>query len=227
MTTLASSRATSHRIAWPSGFRAASSSTMSCRPSRSSRRGRAPAGPRLPARRSSGGPSLARRGRAPFKFAGAYGLSPPPAPGRNGCQGLRVLHPGERRPLPEAAEAAGIRSWGSPSTSTASRSRSRSGITPFGERTPGTTWASTWSFPARPGCGQGSRWTGSRAGGSHRERARPPLRRLDYVVGSVHFIRDMAVDHDAYDVWEGDQRPRQGLGALLRDIRRGDPDRDV
>jgi len=25
--------------------------------------------------------------------------------------------------------------------------------------------------------------------------------RLDYVVGSVHFIRDMAVDHDAYDVW--------------------------
>ncbi len=25
---------------------------------------------------------------------------------------------------------------------------------------------------------------------------------LDYVVGSVHFIRDKAVDHDAYDVWE-------------------------
>jgi len=25
---------------------------------------------------------------------------------------------------------------------------------------------------------------------------------LDYVVGSVHFIRDMAVDHDAYDVWD-------------------------
>ena len=25
--------------------------------------------------------------------------------------------------------------------------------------------------------------------------------RLDYVVGSVHFIRDLAVDHDAYDVW--------------------------
>ena len=25
---------------------------------------------------------------------------------------------------------------------------------------------------------------------------------LDYVVGSVHFIRDKAVDHEAYDVWE-------------------------
>ena len=25
---------------------------------------------------------------------------------------------------------------------------------------------------------------------------------LDYVVGSVHFIRDKAVDDDAYDVWE-------------------------
>jgi len=25
---------------------------------------------------------------------------------------------------------------------------------------------------------------------------------LDYVVGSVHFLRDRAVDHDVYDVWE-------------------------
>ena len=28
-------------------------------------------------------------------------------------------------------------------------------------------------------------------------------REWDYVVGSVHFLRDGAVDHDGYDVWEG------------------------
>ena len=30
---------------------------------------------------------------------------------------------------------------------------------------------------------------------------------LDYVVGSVHFIGDVAVDHDGYDIWEIDGDP--------------------
>jgi len=28
---------------------------------------------------------------------------------------------------------------------------------------------------------------------------------FDYVVGSVHFLGDLAVDHDGWDVWEGDR----------------------
>jgi histidinol-phosphatase (PHP family) len=30
---------------------------------------------------------------------------------------------------------------------------------------------------------------------------------LDYVVGSVHFVGDRAVDHDGYDIWEGEGDP--------------------
>ena len=30
---------------------------------------------------------------------------------------------------------------------------------------------------------------------------------FDYVVGSVHFLGDLAVDHDGWDVWEGDGDP--------------------
>ena len=42
-------------------------------------------------------------------------------------------------------------------------------------------------------------------------------REWDYVVGSVHFLREGAVDHDDYDVWDSAPRPRPGLAALLRD----------
>jgi histidinol-phosphatase (PHP family) len=31
----------------------------------------------------------------------------------------------------------------------------------------------------------------------------------DYVVGSVHFLRDHAVDHDSYDVWDTGQSPER------------------
>ena len=34
----------------------------------------------------------------------------------------------------------------------------------------------------------------------------------DYVIGSVHFIADRAVDHDGYDVWEP-SAPGRGLDA--------------
>jgi histidinol-phosphatase (PHP family) len=32
-------------------------------------------------------------------------------------------------------------------------------------------------------------------------------REFDYVVGSVHFVGDRAVDHEGYDIWEGDRDP--------------------
>ena len=48
---------------------------------------------------------------------------------------------------------------------------------------------------------------------------------FDYVIGSVHFVRDQAVDWEVYDVWRRDRRPRSGLEALLRHPRRGGADR--
>ena len=46
-------------------------------------------------------------------------------------------------------------------------------------------------------------------------------REWDYVVGSVHFLGDHAVDYDLYDVWTTRRVARQGLEALLRRPRRG------
>ena len=34
-------------------------------------------------------------------------------------------------------------------------------------------------------------------------------RKWDYVVGSVHFLRDAAVDHEGYDVWERSSDPER------------------
>ena len=49
----------------------------------------------------------------------------------------------------------------------------------------------------------------------------------DYVIGSIHFLRDQAVDlQGEYDIWRS-SRPGQGLAALLRDARRARPQRDV
>ena len=51
-------------------------------------------------------------------------------------------------------------------------------------------------------------------------------REWDYVVGSVHFVRDAAVDLEGPEwehVWGRGDRARQDLGALLRDARRGRP----
>ena len=39
----------------------------------------------------------------------------------------------------------------------------------------------------------------------------------DYVVGSVHFVGDGAVDYDDYDIWGGGELAREGVAALLRD----------
>lgn len=49
--------------------------------------------------------------------------------------------------------------------------------------------------------------------------------RLDYVVGSVHFIGEAAVDHEGWDVWEGsgdaDEVWRRYFGALAECARSG------
>ena len=50
---------------------------------------------------------------------------------------------------------------------------------------------------------------------------------LDYVLGSVHFIGDRAVDHEGWDIWETRRRSRRGVAPLLRGPGRGGPQRAV
>jgi len=50
-------------------------------------------------------------------------------------------------------------------------------------------------------------------------------REFDYVLGSVHFVGDRAVDHDGYDIWERDGDPdriwRRYFEALAELVRSG------
>ena len=100
------------------------------------------------------------------------------------------------------------------------RRRSRSGITSSGRATRSTTSSPTATSCARRRCGWGSRWTSSPAARTG-SRACSTRHDFDYVVGSVHFLGDRAVDHDGYDVWEHERRCRARLATVLRDPRRG------
>ena len=115
-------------------------------------------------------------------------------PTRSTRRAERVLH---RRRTSSATSRRrarpGSRSSASPSTSTASPTRSRSGTTRSGARTRATTSPPTASSCARRRCGSGSRWTsspGARTGSPTLLDAHD----FDYVVGSVHFVGDGAVD---------------------------------
>ena len=120
----------------------------------------------------------------------------------------------------------GSRSSGSPSTSTGSRRRSTSGTTRSGSRTPATTWTHTATSFGRHRCGSASRWTTSPAAriGSPTCSTR---RDFDYVIGSVHFVGDRAVDDDGLGHLGGRRRPGRRLARLLRDARGGRAQRPV
>ncbi len=115
----------------------------------------------------------------------------------------------------------GSRSSASPSTSTASARRSRSGPPVLARAGAPTTSTPTASSCARRRCGSGSRRTSS-PGREDRiaEPARRARVRLRRRLGALRSASG-AVDHDGCDVWERDRGPRPGLGALLRDPRRG------
>ena len=148
-------------------------------------------------------------------------------PGRGGLAPPSATSPpttssATARPRPSA----GSRSSAWPSTSTASCSRWTSGSTP-GTATGRADDLDEYCDFVRE----------SRAAGSASRRTSCPGREdrvanlldgrpWDYVVGSVHFMGDEAVDvhgepdWEAWDIWRG-ARPREGVGALLRDARRG------
>ena len=46
-------------------------------------------------------------------------------------------------------------------------------------------------------------------------------RDFDYVVGSIHFVGDGALDYDSYDIWIGGELAREGVAHVLRVARRG------
>ncbi len=66
-------------------------------------------------------------------------------------------------------------------------------------------------------------------GGEDRMASLLEARDFDYVIGSVHFLRDEAVDMEDYSIWATPpaSQPRGDLAALLRDPRRGRAQRAV
>ena len=115
----------------------------------------------------------------------------------------RLLHAGERRALPRAARGAGDRrARASPNTSTASARRSSSGATRSGSATRVDDIDDyCGSCARRPTCGSGIE-ADFVAGAEDRTANLLEARDFDYVVGSVHFIRDGAVDMDDFSVWD-------------------------
>ena len=132
------------------------------------------------------------------------------------------LRPGRGRTRPPSAtsppttssatarprRSAGSRSSAWPSTSTASCSRSTSGSTPGTGTGPPTTWTSTATSCAGPGSRLGIE-ADFLPGREDRVANFLDGRPWDYVVGSVHFLRDDAVDvhgepdWEAWDIWRG------------------------
>ena len=123
--------------------------------------------------------------------------------------------------------SAASRSWASPSTCTASARRSTSGSTRSGARTRSTTSTPTASSSAS----ETDLPLGIEAdfvpGREDRMANLLDAREWDYVIGSVHFLRDEAVDMRGD--WDSGGRadPGEGLAALLRDARRGGAQRPV
>ena len=146
-----------------------------------------------------GSPSSARRH--------AHRLPPPPPSRRARYARRALLHRARtstatwtppRRP--------GSPSWASPSTSTASPRRSSSGATRSGSSRRATT-----STPTASSCAATPLRLGIECdfipGAEDRTAALLEARDFDYVVGSVHFVGDAAVDHHGWDVWEGNGDP--------------------
>ncbi len=154
------------------------------------------------------------RSRPSSTCSWSSGCSPPapdadrlpraPAARRRRDRRGKVLH-GRERPRATARRpaSAGSPSSAWPSTSTGSRSASTSGSTRGGCATRSTTSTSTASSSARrPTSSSVSRPT-SCPGAEDRTAELLDAREWDYVVGSIHFLRDRALDLREWDVWEG------------------------
>ena len=151
-------------------------------------------------------------------------LPPAPAPRRGRHHRRALLHRRERRPLPGRRRGGRDRGAG--------RLRARLPLPPgarplappaLGGATRATTSTPTASSSAARRCGSGSSATSSPA-----PRTGPPRcsRRATSTTSSARSTssaRRRAVDHDGWDVWEGERRPRRGLAPLLRGARRVRP----
>ena len=52
-------------------------------------------------------------------------------------------------------------------------------------------------------------------------------RDFDYVLGSIHFVGDRAVDHEGWDIWELGRGRRRGVATVFRGAGGGRPQRTV
>ena len=118
-----------------------------------------------------------------------------------------LLHRRERRALPRRRRRRpGSTSWASPSTSTASPRRSSLWRHPFWEEQARDDLDAYCEFvrgtPLRLGIE-----CDFVPGAEDRTATLLEARDFDYVVGSVHFVGEAAVDHEGWDVWEGKGDP--------------------
>ena len=134
-------------------------------------------------------------------------------PDEDGTTADRYFTDRERRSLPRGGRGGRASpSSASPSTSTASPSRSSSGTTRSGANRPRTTSTPTASSSAAPTLRLGIEMDFV-PGAEDRTANLLEARDFDYVVGSVHFIGDEAVDHEGFDIWE-DAATRTGSGRV-------------
>ena len=143
------------------------------------------------------------RAGAPESRARADRLPRPSAPGRAATRRPSAYFtPGNAERYRTAAEEHGHRRAGaSPSTSTASPPRSTSGSTRSGASGRATTSTPTAASCARrPTSSWASRPTSS-PGREDRMANLLERRDWDFVVGSVHFLRDRSLDTEDYSVW--------------------------
>ena len=228
--TLASSRATSQRITSPSGLlRRALEQDHVDRPTSS---GSSSSSASLPVARGHDDPqvdhgqTLPRRELPATTWPRAHRLPPASAPDEPDAAG-RLLHRGRtssatsrppRRP--------GSRSSGSPSTSTASPRRSRSGITRSGSSNARDDLGAVLRVRALdPAAARDRDGLRPRARGSRSPRC-SIAHDFDYVVGSVHFIARQG-GRSTTSTTSGRQpaTPDRVWAALLRDPGRGGPHR--
>ena len=148
-------------------------------------------------------------------------------PTRDGHRARALLHAGERRALPRGGVGAGHRGAGRRRARPSLQARARRLAAPVLEALGRRRSGRVLEFVRGSGLRLGIE-ADYVPGREDRMATLLDEHEWDYVVGSVHFIRDDAVDmRGEWDVWRTTGDPEKVWAAYFDDPRRGGPDRDV